>query len=316
MKSISIFKGERDAIGTMNITAAPRYEFVIQTANQIRERLLKEEQLRQPFLDLFLAVHKDDSAFPDSLKHFTLVEDQISNRAKIEQVRKNLPTDRDVLDFLTNAFPDIYLVPGYLATEEADWGFTSAGRGEADKEYVSILYLIIEQWEQSGQGNEALWSRLVFVFMAVLLHEVAHSALLWYSRGACNSPQLGGIDEEAGCFIEKRLWGGISGAEFEDSTEHLVHVGITKDEKFLFIDKASADSAIKLNVSKGLPILDVSILSPAPPITIGHTRFKLSSAITSSTPILRQLVPAPKVPKGHTRRPLLKNDKIRVMPNV
>ncbi|THH20064.1 hypothetical protein EW146_g1231 [Bondarzewia mesenterica] len=304
MKSISIFKGERDAIGTMNITAAPRYEFVIQTANQIRERLLKEEQLRQPFLDLFLAVHKDDSAFPDSLKHFTPVEDQISNRAKIEQVRKNLPTDRDVLDFLTNAFPDIYLVPGYLAAEGAD------------KEYVSILYLIIEQWEQSGQGNEALWSRLVFVFMAVLLHEVAHSALLWYSRGACNSPQLGGIDGEAGCFIEKRLWGGISGAEFEDSTERLVHVGITKDEKFLFIDKASADSAIKLNVSKGLPILDVSILSPAPPITIGHTRFKLSSAIASSTPILRQLVPAPKVPKGHTRRPLLKNDKIRVMPNV
>ncbi|THH08078.1 hypothetical protein EW146_g9110 [Bondarzewia mesenterica] len=310
-----LFKGRRNAISTRDVTANPRYEFIIQTTNRIREHLLKEEQLRRPFLDLFLAVHKDDSAFPDGLKDSTPVEDQKSNQSKIQEVRNKLPTDADVLDFLTNAFPDIYLVPGGLSAGE-HWGYTSAGRGEVDKEYVSIIHFIVELWEQSEMGDQAFWSRLTFIYVAVLLHEVAHSALLWYSRGACDSLQLGGINREAGYFIEKRLWGGIVGVEVENSTMHLMDVGITSDGTFLFIDQAAADSVIEFNVAKGLPFLDISVLSSAPPITVGRSRFKLSSAVASSTTIFRHLNPAPKLPKGHTRRPLLKNDKIRVMPSV
>ena len=46
-------------------------------------------------------------------------------------------------------------------------------------------------------------SRYWFMFISVVLHELAHSALVWYGLGACDSPQLGGIEREGGNYIEK-----------------------------------------------------------------------------------------------------------------
>jgi len=46
---------------------------------------------------------------------------------------------------------------------------------------------------------------LAFLFTAVLLHELGHSALVWYSKGSSNSPKLGGIEEDAGDYYEKAV---------------------------------------------------------------------------------------------------------------
>ncbi|THH13726.1 hypothetical protein EW146_g6526 [Bondarzewia mesenterica] len=261
MKSFSIFKGARGAIGTMNVTAEPRYNFVIQTTNRIRERLLKEKLLRQPFLDLLTMVHKDDFKF-----------------------RSSLSTDADVINFITDAFPDIYLLHGWLASDGADWDYTLTGQGEANKEYISIGWFIITLWEQSQSSLDlAFLSRMIFMFIIVLLRETAHSALWWYVRGACDSLHLGEIRREASNFMERQLWDGILEAEFEDNTIDLVDIGIMKNGLFFPIDAKVAQSLIMLNLSNGLPLLDTSALSPAPPIIVDHTCSKLSPAIGTAT---------------------------------
>ena len=73
-------------------------------------------------------------------------------------------------------------------------------------------------------------SRYWFMFISVVLHELAHSALVWYGRlGACDSPQLGGI---GGNYIEKAIFGGIACAEFELTPMRLMEIGIKKKINF------------------------------------------------------------------------------------
>lgn len=76
----------------------------------------------------------------------------------------------------------------------------------------------------------------MFMFMSVVLHEIGHSIIIWYGGGACDSPQLGGIGGEAGNFIEKRFWGGISAAEFPAGEEgnilRLEDIGLMKNGNF------------------------------------------------------------------------------------
>ena len=68
-----------------------------------------------------------------------------------------------------------------------------------------------------------------FMFIAVFLHELGHSSLVWY---ACDSPQLGGIEREVGEYMEKVFFGGIPCAEFELEPMRLMEIGLSKDELF------------------------------------------------------------------------------------
>ena len=69
--------------------------------------------------------------------------------------------------------------------------------------------------------------------MGVLLHELAHSSLVWYRKGACNTPKLSGdIEGEAGLFYEKAIFGGVSSCEMDSATMQIMHVGIYKGEAF------------------------------------------------------------------------------------
>jgi hypothetical protein len=68
------------------------------------------------------------------LKDCTPVADHISNHAKIQQFHHNLPTDADVVNFFTNAFPDVHMVSGELLPE---LGHTLSGQDS--KEYISII---------------------------------------------------------------------------------------------------------------------------------------------------------------------------------
>jgi hypothetical protein len=83
----------------------------------------------------------------------------------------------------------------------------------------------------------------------------------------------------------------------------------------LAIDDKLATTLTTLDTSKGIPILDVSTLSPARPATIGRIRNKFSQAMTTMTHG-RVLLSAPRRLSATRACPLLNNDKICVMPGV
>lgn len=200
----------------------PSYELVTHTVNDIRDRLLKEEIFRAPFLHIYTTCYNDDTKPQD-----------VSNLTKIRQIRDHPPTDADVVDFLTNSFPALYLAPGDFGPEGVSWGETWSGREEADNQKVTINCRLIQLWLQIAHSPIAASpSRLGLMFIAVFLHELGHSALVWYGRGVCDSPYLGGIEREGGNFIEQAFFGGITLAEFVLEPMNLVEIGIEKEGSF------------------------------------------------------------------------------------
>ena len=79
---------------------------------------------------------------------------------------------------------------------------------------------------------------LSVLFTTVFLYELAHCAVVWYSRGCCNSPKLAGIEEEAGEYYEKTIFGGISSCEADREGLGITKVGFTKDQKFYPISES------------------------------------------------------------------------------
>jgi hypothetical protein len=77
------------------------------------------------------------------------------------------------------------------------------------------------------------------MFMSILIHEAAHSEVVWYGLG----PELGGIKKEGGKYVEGQLWDGVSDAEFTNNFSSnamiLEHVGIMKNETFYPISRSS-----------------------------------------------------------------------------
>ena len=351
MKPFALFFGASGQLGTSDVTSDPHYKLVVDTVNQLRDRLLKDEGLRQPFLHLFSSVYVDNSDFPDDLKPTTPIADQIPNMSKIKQIRHHPPTDGDVVDFLTNSFPNIYLFFGDFGPGCVSWGETWSGRGEASEEKVMINMRLVQLWLEAVSALDIQCSsllrinlqvstpvavsptKLLFMFIAILMHELGHNCLVWYGRGACDSLQLGGIEIEAGEYIEKIFFGGISYGEFEIVPRmRLLGIGLRKGEIFypigecqfsisifyashyvlkLKIDDKLVTELIKFDTSKGLPFLDTSTLSPAPPATFGRLRSKFSHTMSS---LMRPIAPEPRNLSETRMRPLLKNDKIRIMP--
>jgi len=255
MKPFTLFFGASGQVGTSDVTHDSQYKLVVNTVDQLRDHLLKEEVLRQPFLHIFRNCYNDDTNFPQHLEPCTPVADQVSNMAKIQEIRSHPPTDNDVVDFLTNSFPDLYMAPGDFGPEGVDWGKTFSGQGEADKEKIAIDVQLVHLWLQAvstvdvqcellikslSQVQTPMLSRLWFMFIAVFLHELAHSSLVWYGMGACDSPQLSGIERESGGYIEKAFFGGISCAEFELEPMHLVDIGIERGQVFYPIGESQS----------------------------------------------------------------------------
>ena len=79
---------------------------------------------------------------------------------------------------------------------------------------------------------------LAFLFTAVLLHELGHSALVWYSKGSSNSPKLGGIEEDAGDYYEKVVFGGVSFCEISKKDHKITKVGFHKGLLFYSIGES------------------------------------------------------------------------------
>ena len=134
------------------------------------------------------------------------------------------------------------MAPGDFGPEGVDWGETWSGRGEADKEKIAINCRLVQLWLQAVSTVDVQCvllikslsqvytpmavglSRLWFMFIAVFLHELGHSSLVWYGMGACDSPQLGGIERESGEYIEKAFLGAITLCKSENSCKRMAKV--------------------------------------------------------------------------------------------
>lgn len=147
MKPFTLFFGASGVLGTHNVTANPKYQLVVETVSQLRAHLLNDRAFRVPILSLFNSVYEDDSQFPEELKENTPDIDQISNMKKIRQIHSHPPSDNDVLEFLTNSFPDLYLDLGNFSLAELVlWGETKSGRGEVAKEEITINVHLVQLW--------------------------------------------------------------------------------------------------------------------------------------------------------------------------
>jgi hypothetical protein len=169
------------------------------------------------------------------------------------------------------------------------------------------------------------------MFIIAFLHQLGHSSLLWYGMGTCYSPQLNGIEREAGEAVEMAFFGGISYGGFQLENYkgiklwYLQEIGFMKGKIFYFIgefrifysseytpkqeiDDKQATELTKLDASKGLPIWNISALRPASPdvsvLVLTHATFCHMAQ--------RPIAPLPAPVSGFF--PRLKNHKIRFMP--
>ena len=91
------------------------------------------------------------------------------------------------------------------------------------------------------------------MFIAVFLHELSHSLLVWYGRGACNSPQFGGIKGEGGNYVETAFFGGVTHAEFDSNQDPMdpLEIGIQKDGVFYALGESHSSFATLANTNIG-----------------------------------------------------------------
>jgi len=68
--------------------------------------------------------------------------------------------------------------------------------------------------------------------MAIFLHELSHSALVWYGEGLCNIPKLGEVDREAGEHMEMSFFGGIVKGAFDMKMKDIKAVGLAMGDNF------------------------------------------------------------------------------------
>jgi hypothetical protein len=134
-----------------------QYKIVVNTVNQLRNHLLKEEILRKPFVHIFSSVYNDNTPFPQDLKSCTPVSNQVSNKSKIRNMRDGPPTDNDIVNFLTNHFLDLYMAPGDFGSQGVDWGETWSGREEADKEKIATNCQLVQLWLQATSVSTMIY---------------------------------------------------------------------------------------------------------------------------------------------------------------
>jgi hypothetical protein len=135
--------------------------------------------LRGPFLDIFSSLYSNDSKFPNHLKDETPPADQKS------KIRTQPPCDDDVITYLTDAFPDLYMKMDSFQEGDVLCGETLSGRGAADKEEVTVnVKLVLGSTKISGM-------ELSVLFIAVFLHELGHSFLVWYGKRCLQHPKAG-----------------------------------------------------------------------------------------------------------------------------
>jgi len=77
------------------------------------------------------------------------------------------------------------------------------------------------------------------MFVAVLLREVTHHIVVWWSQGSCNTPQAAPFLGEAGEFVERMFFGCVSEGWWKagkaGAFKHLKDIAISTDDGSLYI---------------------------------------------------------------------------------
>ena len=73
---------------------------------------------------------------------------------------------------------------------------------------------------------------LSFMFVSIFLHKLAHSSLVWYGAGSCNSLNLNGSNGKSGEIMEKALFGGILSCEIDMNNFVVNRVGLVTEGNF------------------------------------------------------------------------------------
>ena len=107
--------------------------------------------------------------------------------------------------------------------------------GEYSKSIIVLLGAEILQVYSSTGKVRVSGVELLVLFTTVFLHELAHSSLVWYGGGSCNSPILGLIDGEAGDFYERAIFGGVSSCEITKNDLEITKVGFYINRVFYAI---------------------------------------------------------------------------------
>jgi len=159
MKNFKLYLGASGLVSTYEVTSDPQYKIIIETISQLRHCTLTDPVLRQLLLHIFNSVYEDDSQLPERLKEVTPLADQIPNKIKIQQIRTELPCDADVVDFLTDAFPDLYLESARFREDDELWKKTFSGQQLEDKEpeEISINHRLVLLWFQAVSTQRILW---------------------------------------------------------------------------------------------------------------------------------------------------------------
>jgi hypothetical protein len=70
------------------------------------------------------------------------------------QIKTQQPCDGDVVDFLTNAFPDFYLDLGGFPQGDVHWGETTPGRESAEEEAISMNICLVQLWLKAVSAQD------------------------------------------------------------------------------------------------------------------------------------------------------------------
>jgi hypothetical protein len=124
-----------------NVTAEFCYAPLVTSVQHLRARLIQDKVLCKPLLDILRGLYK-------------------SPKSKISRIRPIKPTDQDIIHFVDEFWPDLYLVKparhsnclsstGGSGRWDGVWGHTFAGIDTVPDAQVEIIAPLIEQWQSS-----------------------------------------------------------------------------------------------------------------------------------------------------------------------
>jgi hypothetical protein len=143
IKPIQIFDGVVGIPKVPNITTDPSYARLVTLIEHLRERLMQDEVLREPLLHVLKSLYKSNTT-----------------RRKISRIRPTQPTDQDIIRFVDEFWPDLYLVAASRDSERSGesntggsgqwdgvWSHTYSGVASVPNAQVQIIAPLIEQWQ-------------------------------------------------------------------------------------------------------------------------------------------------------------------------
>lgn len=218
----------KDGHNARDVTLSGRYMPIVLLTKRVRDSLRQNATLREPFLNLLHHMYKALNAEP-----------------KLDKAQSRRPDDDDICYFFTHRFPNVQLI-----TSEGGAGFnTNVGVNAACDRNIQIACRLAKCLKLSTKAapykKRIHPSQIIATYIAVLLHELAHCLLVWWSRGNCHTPDLGPLLRESGCFIEEAFLGGVLEGWWAKNREgqfkYLRKIVIeTRSGRFLELDHISA----------------------------------------------------------------------------